>query len=30
MKDTEDVDIAVIFDEVRDSVVPVEKHPDVA
>jgi len=29
MEDAEDIDIAVVLDEVRDSVVPVEKYPDV-
>jgi hypothetical protein len=28
MEDTEDIDIAVILDEVCDAVVPVEQYPD--
>jgi hypothetical protein len=30
MEDAEDVDIAVVLDQVRDSVVPVEEYPDAA
>lgn len=30
MEDTQDVDVAVVLDEVRDSVMPLEKYLDMA
>jgi hypothetical protein len=30
MEDTKDIDIAVILDEVRDPIVPIEQYPDMA